>query len=198
MRIMITSRGWSEPMQNEPDYVLKICVVGAEGVGRLSILRRYLEDAISELDYFTTMESNFAVKDIEFRPSQSEDLVILKVNFWYFTEFMDTSRGSDDLRRFFNKVSGVLLIFDLTRPETLSSVSEWIETVFELAGLEIPIVLIGNKSDLQVKVDETEVKRISEKFGLQYFYTSAKLNQGIDEALTALVSMAYNYRTTRE
>ena len=185
-------------MQSESDYVIKICVVGEDDVGRYSVLKCYLKDAINELDYFTTMESNFAVKDIEFRPEQSETVVMLKVHFWYFTDFTDTSRDSDDLRRFFNNASGVLLIFDLTRPETLFTIPGWIETVFDLAGPLIPVILIGNKSDLLIAVDETEVESISERYGLPYCYTSAKLNEEIDEVFKALVSLAYQYRSTRE
>ncbi len=178
-------------MQNDIDYVFKICVVGEEDVGRLSVLKRYLKDAISELDYFTTMESNFAVKDIEFTPDQSVETIMLKIHFWFFTEFMDTSRGSDDFRRFFSNAGGVLFIFDLTRQETLSSITEWIETVDELVGHRIPIVLLGNKSDLPVTVDETEVSRISDEFGIPYFFASAKKDEQIAEAFEQLITMVY-------
>jgi len=185
-------------MKDNPDYMFKICVVGEDDVGRFSILRSYLKEAITELDYFTTLESNFAVKDVEFIPEHSMTSVMLRIYFWYSTEFMGTSIKNPDLSQFFRQASGVLLVFDLTRPETLEAIPGWIETVFELVGPLIPIMLIGNKSDLQVAVDATEVERISEKFGVPYFYTSAKLNQGIDEVIDSLISLAYEYRTTRE
>ena len=182
-------------MQNESDYVFKICIVGDDDVGRYSVLKRYLKDAIDELDYFTTMESNFAVKYLDIIPDHSEDSVRLRLHFWFFTEFMDTSRGSDDLRRFFSNASGVMFIFDLTRPETLSTIPEWIEKVYEMVGHRIPIVLLGNKSDLEILVDETEVKRLSEKFEIPYFYASAKLDEQISDTFEKLVSMVFQHQS---
>jgi GTPase SAR1 family protein len=48
---------------------------------------------------------------------------------------------------FFNGAKGAIIVFDMSRPETLKSVNDWYGDLKKYCG-ELPTVLFGNKSDL--------------------------------------------------
>ncbi|KAI1961140.1 hypothetical protein LOZ58_003628 [Ophidiomyces ophidiicola] len=51
-------------------------------------------------------------------------------------------------RSYFRGASGALLVFDITRPSTFSSLSAWLQDLRQIAEEGIVVVLVGNKSDL--------------------------------------------------
>jgi GTPase SAR1 family protein len=88
---------------------------------------------------------------------------------------------------YYKGVKGALLVSDITRENTLDSLSEWISGLFEVTG-EIPIVLLANKIDLENKKEEMEEK-ISEygnDYHSDYMLTSAKTGENVESAFLAL------------
>ncbi|KAI5286488.1 hypothetical protein KEM54_006754 [Ascosphaera aggregata] len=51
-------------------------------------------------------------------------------------------------RSYFRGASGALLVFDITRPATFKSVTQWLQDLRHIADEDIIVVLVGNKSDL--------------------------------------------------
>ena len=76
---------------------------------------------------------------------------------------------------------------DLTRRETFSNMEHWISSFQSVAG-ERPIVLIGNKCDLEeyVMVTESAMQKRAKKMEASYFLTSAKSGQNVEEAFEAM------------
>jgi small GTP-binding protein len=66
-------------------------------------------------------------------------------------------------RSYFRGASGALLVFDITRRSTFSSVTAWLNDLRQIAEDDIVVVLVGNKSDLAeastVYGDETAPNR---------------------------------------
>ena len=50
--------------------------------------------------------------------------------------------------QFLKYMKGVVLVFDVTNEESFKSLSVYMEKICEHAGVDIPIVLVGNKVDL--------------------------------------------------
>jgi GTPase SAR1 family protein len=78
---------------------------------------------------------------------------------------------------FYRGVAAVGLVFDLARPDTFDKVDEYFNEIRERSG-NIPIILVGNKSDLKESVGETiPRKKIIDKMNqfnlLEYVETSA-------------------------
>ena len=84
----------------------------------------------------------------------------------------------------------ILLMYSITRDETFKSISNWINSIKEVKGNDFPIILIGNKCDLEenriIKKDEGE--KIAENNGFQFFEVSNKTGLNVDEAVNYLVS----------
>ena len=66
---------------------------------------------------------------------------------------------------------------------------EWMDSIVELKGNNFPIVLIGNKSDLEDKrmISKEEGQELSEKYNLPFFETSNKNGTNVQESGLALI-----------
>ncbi|PGH29598.1 hypothetical protein GX50_07654 [[Emmonsia] crescens] len=51
-------------------------------------------------------------------------------------------------RSYFRGASGALLVFDITRPSTFASLTQWLHDLRQIAEEGIVVILVGNKSDL--------------------------------------------------
>lgn len=72
-------------------------------------------------------------------------------------------------------ISGILAVIDLTRSETIDDVIGWIMDVWKLIPSPVPIIMVGNKSDLtdirQVSKDHAMI--VAQQLGSLYLETSA-------------------------
>ena len=67
-----------------------------------------------------------------------------------FGDIAGQKRFTDMRARFFQGSMAALAVFDVTRPDSFQNVPKWIEEVWKNNGKgAIPIILIGNKSDLR-------------------------------------------------
>jgi GTPase SAR1 family protein len=94
---------------------------------------------------------------------------------------------------------GALLVFDLTRPETLASLPKW-RSCLDNCPPDIPVVVVGNKSDLrderQVTFDDGFAE--AQRMNCEYFETSAESGSGVDDAFSILAQAALTAKTTRQ
>jgi Ras-related protein Rab-1A len=130
-------------------------VVGDCDVGKATIRRKYLGMGFS-LDYSTVLGTDFAVKE----STIDQDTVISQI--W---EFNCSSRFQYLQTLYSRGTSGLVLVFDITRPPTLDSLQIWIADVVKSnKNLITPLLLIGTHSDLRGGV----VKSVSRKSALQF------------------------------
>ena len=87
---------------------------------------------------------------------------------------------------------GALMIFDLTNYESFEHLPQWIEEVRANVKNDIPLLLVGNKSDLiqERAVSNEEINDFTSKFNLYYMETSAKTGDNVDNMFTELVTLA--------
>lgn len=155
----------------------KICMLGASGVGKTSLVRRFVQSIYSE-KYHSTIGVKIDKKIVETN-GQTVTMMIWDV------------QGEDDEHKirpaYLRGASGYLLVIDGTRPETLNIARE-IQQRITSDNLQIPFVLAVNKTDLieaQVVV-ENNVALINGE-NTVFFKTSAKTGQGVNEAFQMLV-----------
>lgn len=157
-------------------YHLKIIVCGAGAVGKTSIVRRYVEDKF-EFNYLLTVGLDPTNRRIEVDGTLVNLVIFDVAGQKRFQTLRDI---------FFRKANGALLVFDLTRPETLDELYEWKEQIDNRLGKDrIPIILVGNKSDLEdiVRIDYgyLEDQVIPDFTPIKYLETSAYQDENIRE-----------------
>ena len=84
--------------------------------------------------------------------------------------------------------SGVLYVFDLTRPRTLDGINSWISLVTTNVG-SLPAILVGNKADIaDRKVHGSEAEDFARQKGLLgYVETSALTGSNVDFGFNLLL-----------
>jgi Ras-related protein Rab-11A len=87
---------------------------------------------------------------------------------------------------------GVVVVFDVTKRVTFENVDNWLKEIKD--NLSNPhLVLFGNKADLPNReVTENEAKKYAKKMNLEYFETSAKTKQGLNNGFSYLVNDIYD------
>jgi Ras-related protein Rab-2A len=88
-------------------------------------------------------------------------------------------------RSYFRNAAGCILVYDVTRSQTLENAKQWLEDIREQADPEICLCLVGNKSDLvdQRQVATQEAWDWAMDNGIDHFVeTSAKTGDKVVEA----------------
>lgn len=159
-------------------YIIKILNIGDYSVGKTSLALRYTKNRFSS-SYLPTLGVDFHSKDIEF----DEDITLRIVLF-------DTV-GQEKLvslrKRYYTGAHGAVVVFDVTRKESYDHIDNWIKEVEEKCP-DIPIVIVGNKTDL---LDERVIsqEKIEEEWGSKGYTlleSSAKLGDGVNDIYTII------------
>lgn len=84
---------------------------------------------------------------------------------------------------------GALLVYDITRRTTFENVKKWMHELREFGNLDMVVVLVGNKSDLNQsrQVDEEEGRNLAEAEGLFFMETSALQNVNVEQAFLRMI-----------
>jgi small GTP-binding protein len=86
---------------------------------------------------------------------------------------------------YFVQAVGAMIVFNLNNLTSFQDINFWLTKLKELSG-DVPYILVGNKSDLERKIDKFLIDDEVRKLGVQYFETSAKLNENVDFAFESL------------
>ncbi|MEN8897856.1 MAG: Rab family GTPase [Nonlabens sp.] len=120
--------------------IKKIVIVGSFGVGKTSLIRRFVDDTFAD-DYKVTIGVHILKKTVEVQDHEV-NLII-----W------DTE-GTDDIKElrktYLLGTHGFIYVTDVTRPKTYLHLNEHKEYLNNNFG-NVPIITVGNKSDLLPK-----------------------------------------------
>jgi len=156
----------------------KICIIGEFGVGKTSLVARYVQSIFSD-KYHTTVGVKIDKKEV-LVGDQQVTLVL-----W---DLAGESAASGMKMMLIKGASGFLLVADGTRPETLHTT---IRLQKEVAGVlgEIPFILAINKADLTEEwaVGPAQMEEFS-AFGWDVRLASAKNGQGVDQIFSDLAA----------
>jgi Ras-related protein Rab-2A len=161
-------------------YVFKIVILGDPAVGKTSLLRQYVDKTFSR-DYLMTIGTNIQLKTVYF------DDNVVRLGIW---DLGGQPLFKDVREVYCNGANGAILVFDLTRQNTLNNLHGWAQTLWHCAG-KVPLVFVGNKADLksirEISIEQTfDFAHFS---AAKYFETSAKTGEGVAEAFHYLAEV---------
>lgn len=154
----------------------KICVLGAFGVGKTSLVRRFVESIFSDT-YLTTVGVKI-------------DKKTLTVGAEAVTLILWDIAGEDEITpirtSYLRGAAGYFLVVDGTRPETLTVAASIQVRVAREIG-QIPFVLLLNKADLEDSWDLSALPGSTlETAAAAILRTSARTGAGVEEAFQEL------------
>lgn len=170
------------------DFIFKCIVIGPGGVGKSSLVRRFIEDKF-EINYNFTIGVDFLAKTVEYEKNQ-----FAKLSIW---DVGGQERFKVLRRSFYEGTHGALLVFDLSRANTFHKMKDWLTDMRNIIEEKIPIVILGNKADLLAEVGEVinrdEPKKLAEEEESVYIETSAKSGENVDKAFVLLTQKMKKY-----
>ena len=162
--------------EEEDDYIsCKIVLLGETGVGKTSIITRYIANSFSQV-VMTSTGSSFFSKKIEINENKR-----VKLQIW------DTA-GQEKYRSlakiFYQSASVAILVYDVTLKRTFENLKEyWVGEIKANAPDDIILAIAANKSDdyINQEVNIQEAKDLAKSLNAIFVCTSAKLGNGIDD-----------------
>ncbi|MFX1238897.1 MAG: Rab family GTPase, partial [Promethearchaeota archaeon] len=126
-------------------FILKILTAGEGGVGKTTLLHRYVEGKFSA-ETKMTIGVEFFLKETDIEGNTAT------LQLW---DFGGQERFRFLLESYVLGAKGALLMFDLTRPITLDNLEQWIDIVRK-GDPDLPVLFIGTKLDLvdEIMVDD--------------------------------------------
>ena len=175
----------SKKTKDEESIIFKIITLGESGVGKTSILRRFLYK-LFDSNSISTIGLSFAFKDIILKNKEKVQLKLI-----------DTG-GQEKYRAlaksYFKNAEGVFFVYSIDNEESFENIKEWINLFNENRSVKegIPLFLVETKNDLERVVDEEKSQQFAKENNLQWISTSSKDNINIEKLFEDMAESMYN------
>jgi small GTP-binding protein len=162
--------------------VLKLIVFGEGGVGKTTMIHRFITGTY--LEARMTVGSGFATKNVEV------DGNTVTLSIW---DFAGEERFRILMPKYCLGAHGGIMAFDLTRTDTFVKLDAWLKIVRDGCP-QIPLLLIGNKSDLNRFVSRENALEYTEQNSLNgYIETSSKDDSNVSETFQKIAELMWRH-----
>ena len=165
--------------EKEYEFIIKILIIGDSTVGKTNFVYKFSEDKFSE-NYFASTGIELKTTSIQI------DGKSIKIQLW------DTA-GQEKYRamtkNLYLKSQGIIILFDITNETTFINLKNWMSQIKESCGEDIPILLVGNKIDLEDNrvINKERAMEYANNENIEYIEVSSKTGENINKALTSLL-----------
>ena len=163
--------------------LLKIVILGDSGVGKSNIISRYNGD-LFVLGSISTIGVEFYTKKILIGDKN------IMIQLW------DTA-GQERFRcitsNYYKGCDGILLVYDITDQYSFENITGWLNEISFNTNYSIPILLIGNKSDLESNriINTDQANELANKFNIKFIEMSARTNTNITPGINNFIEQIY-------
>jgi small GTP-binding protein len=174
-----------EEREERSNLMFKICLFGDGGVGKTTLVNRYLT-GVFKTDSSITIGVDFHIKKI-----RVEDYSVT-LQIW---DFAGEERFRFLLPSYVLGSSGGIFMYDITRFSSMKNFPDWIEIFkrgFSGDSKQLPVIMVGGKLDLRYKraVSSKDAFEIAKQQNLYGFVEcSSKDGQNIEEIFYELAKL---------
>lgn len=152
---------------------LKVCLLGDTGVGKSSIVWRFVEDSFDP-NINPTIGASFMTKTVQYQNELHKFLI------W------DTA-GQERFRAlapmYYRGSAAAIIVYDITKEESFQTLKNWVKELRQHGPPNIVVAIAGNKCDLldAREVPEKDAKDYADSIHAIFVETSAKNAININE-----------------
>ena len=157
-------------------HIFKIVVVGQAGVGKTSLLYRYVDSMFPE-EHYSTIGVEHKIKTLQI------DGKLVKLQMW---DTAGQERFHSLAVTYFRGAQAAMLVFALDDAKSFEKLSVWLDIADE-KQIDYKI-LVGNKCDIQPPQVSEELIRafLDTRKDIHYVEVSAKTGQSVDNAFVKM------------
>ena len=181
---------------SEDEKEIKVILLGNSGVGKTSIINRYVNNVYNS-NCETTLGSTYSTREV------IKDNVVYKLNLWDTT---GQEKYHSITNLFIKGSSIVILVYSIDLLSSFEGLNYWYNSIKEnLEGNNYVLAVVGSKSDLineeEEEVSEDEAKKFAKERNAIFKLVSSKedpvgINNLFDMLLDELIRM--NYITVKD
>lgn len=164
------------------EILKKVVLLGDGAVGKTSLIARYVVDKFDD-KYIATIGTKVSRKDVQIvKPNL---IINLRLMIW---DILGQKEYSKIRSASLSGAQGVILVGDLSRPETIQSLDDfWFKEAEQVVG-KVPTVIVGNKKDLSKagSMGAMLLDSIGRKRDCPIMVCSAKTGEGVEEIFGSL------------
>ncbi|MFX0103287.1 MAG: Rab family GTPase [Candidatus Hodarchaeota archaeon] len=162
-------------------FQYKIIVCGDPEVGKTSVILKFTDKAFRRT-YIPTMGVNVSEKVVDFEKERVRFVI------W---DVAGQQKFQNLRKHFYSDASGIFLVCDLTRPETLEHLRDWHADIKNTLKRDLKGLILGNKKDLEgeVLINEKMLDNLGDELNLESLMTSALTGENINESFKKIGKM---------
>ena len=167
-------------MINKPLPEIKMILLGESGVGKTSIIKRYLDEEF-DLNEASSLSMTYVGKDLEINNQK------IKLNIW---DTIGQEKYRSLSKLFLNETKIVILVYAINAKQSFVELEYWYNLYKEILGPDTILGIAGNKIDLYLnqEVTDEEGKEFADKRGGLFATLTAKESKdSIDRFINNLV-----------
>ena len=181
-------------LKDEIAYNFKIVLIGPTGVGKTSLVNRYVTNQFRD-DYIPTLGVNIMIKEIMFDKNSPK----IQLSIW---DVGGQEKWARVRYMYYKGSSAALVVYDITSPKSHSLVLDMVKE-YESSVLkkEIIFMLVGNKLDLEEnrRVNSEKGEKMKAQINARKFFeTSAKEGDNVEEEFNELAKDLYDRELEKE
>jgi len=178
------------------NILFEIAILGSEHVGKKTLAKSKFLDNLGDLDYMLTIGMEISNKKVKI----DQTIVMLLIRTFSDKQRWWNKSQKGNLGNFIRGTKGAIILYDITNSKSLEQIPQWIQIVKDNAG-DIPILLVGNKYDLeqQREVAEEQIEMIKKEHNLAAeMEISAKTGENLEKLFSNLTHLILNQLKRRQ
>jgi len=168
-----------DTLENKKDYnyFFKILLLGETGVGKTSLMVRYIDSQFNT-DYISTIGVNWMGKEVTTKWGE------VKLLLW---DVAGQSKHASYRNLYYEGAQYIIFVFDITNKESFRKLRMWIDDTLSFFHNDIQFTIIGNKIDLedQRAVEMSDYNELFTQYtsNISFFFeTSAKTGENVNKS----------------
>ena len=167
-------------LKDENSLEYKFLIIGDKEVGKTSFINKAVND-IFDLEIESTEKIAYYNMELKLGFNQIKLVDV------------PTSELSKNHGYLYHNINGAFILYDITKHETFEKVQTYVCDIKGNIGSNSPIILIGNKKDLEHlrDVHENELKELAFQFNCDHIETTCTDDNGVLDIVKFMVFKAY-------